>query len=73
MSSWVAALQETTEESLKYSNPSSKKMPVSPATPASADSISTFEPVPNAMNIILGIPGNNQCADCGSTVGKLGV
>ena len=71
----MAALQETTEEALKHSNPTKK--PITPTRKNSSElsksmsvTQSVFEAVPDAMNIILGVPGNHKCADCGSTVGK---
>lgn len=73
LNTWVAALQETTEEALKHSNPTKK--PLTPTRTSSSDlsksvSQSVLEVVPDAMNIILRVPGNQECADCGSTVGK---
>lgn len=71
MSTWVAALQETTEEALKHSDLGSRKPPTTQGRKFSrAASQQVLEAVPDAMNIILNIPGNNKCADCSSTVGR---
>lgn len=69
VNSWVAAMQETTEEALKHSNPI-KKAPLPFSSSSSyGQNYVTHEPVPDAMLIILSIPGNDLCADCGSTYG----
>lgn len=73
LDTWVAALQETTEEALKQSNPTKKLlMPTSTSGSELSRSVSqpVSEVVPEAMNIILGMRGNQECADCGSTVGE---
>ncbi len=68
MNSWTTALQETTEETLKHSDLSSKKITLTPARSASVPL--SEEVVPNALDIILSVAGNHECADCGSMQGK---
>ena len=71
-------MQETTEEALKHSTVNSTKKKSLPALSSgdchkpsrAAASSPVAEPVANTMNIILGVAGNQQCADCGSTVGE---
>ena len=72
LQSWVKAMQETTEESLKNSDPGQRKPLPDFTRTQSADRIDGSEvPVHDALALILSIPGNRQCADCSSTTGEL--
>ena len=66
-------MQETTEEALKNSNPG-QRAPLPDFTRCqSADKIDgSVVPVPDALKLILSVPGNRQCADCSSTTGESG-
>jgi len=66
MQSWVAALQETTEEALKRTDHRASR----PELLTSVTSMESVELVSNAMQEILAVPGNKVCADCSSTVGE---
>ena len=69
-------MQEATEESLKNSDPGRRPPPPPDFTRSQSDertdganSAATVA-VPNALDLILSVPGNRQCADCSSTTGE---
>lgn len=73
---WVAVLQETTAHALKQSP---RKPPLrieeeeeevgrgTVVVGGSEEGGYEVEEVPDAMSLILGVPGNRSCADCSST------
>ena len=69
-------MQEATEESLKNSDPGRRPPPPDFTRSHSVERIdgganpASSEAVPNALDLILGVPGNRQCADCSSTTGE---
>ena len=71
LQAWVKAMQETTEEALKNSDPGQRKPLPDFTRTQSADRIDgSGAAVPDALELILGVPGNRQCADCSSTTGE---
>ena len=71
MEAWVSAMQETTEEALKQCTVSTTKRPTfSTSSCGGILDPPIYEPIPDAMNIILSVPGNQACADCSSSVGE---
>ena len=73
MNIWVSSLQETTEEVLKKIDHRGHKPKISTSVQvqdAAAEKGPGSELVPNAMELILSVPGNKQCADCSSTIGE---
>ncbi len=71
MEAWVSAMQETTEEALKQATVSTTKKPTfSTSSSGGVLDPPIYEPVGDAMNLILSVPGNQECADCGSIAGE---
>ena len=71
---WVAVLQDTTAHALKQS-PRHPPMSIEEeeegrgavVVGGSEEGGCEVEEVPDAMSLILGVPGNRSCADCSST------
>ena len=66
-------MQEATEEALKNSDPGRRPPPPDFTRSYSmerTDGGSAEVAVPDALKLILSVPGNRQCADCSSTTGK---
>ena len=74
LQSWVKSMQEATEEALKNSDPGRRPPPPDFTRSHSVERTdgggSATVAVPNALNLILSVPGNRQCADCSSTTGE---
>ena len=66
---WTDALQKTTAEALQKFETSPQTLPVQQdgGGEGGGEGGGTTDIVPNAMVLILAVPGNKQCADCTST------